>query len=247
MVNRPQFSLATYRQLLQSALGAGYEFMPFKSDSLGGQGQCLLRHDVDADLSAALVMAHEENAMGVSATYFLMLRSPLYNIFARRNHETVQKILALGHDIALHYDQGFSPAPAIPDRVLIERETAVLETMFGRKIEAVSFHQPDPAVLQGDVDTGGRINTYNRAHLPGYAYFSDSNRIFKLAPDYVESFNALAGQSIQLLIHPMWWVYEEESTQDVWDRVIIANINLTQQQLLETERAFGGHREFLIK
>ena len=130
---------------------------------------------------------------------------------------------------------------------MIACEADILEKMFRRRINAVSFHQPSFDVLQGKVDTGERINTYSKEHLRGYFYISDSNRVFKLFPDAAKFIESLNGQSIQLLIHPMWWVYENSPTTNaVWDQALLANFNLAQIQLHETERAFGEKREFKI-
>jgi len=52
----------------------------------------LLRHDVDVDVGAALEMAKVEKSLGVSSTYFLMLRPPVYNLMSRHNHQAVKKI-----------------------------------------------------------------------------------------------------------------------------------------------------------
>lgn len=107
------FNLNNYRDILVSAKRVGYQFIDFTSINLASQklafdsSQCLLRHDVDADLAAALIMAQIENKLGIASTYFIMLRSPLYNLMGSQNHLLVEKILGLGHAIGLHYGQEF--------------------------------------------------------------------------------------------------------------------------------------------
>ena len=102
------FTRAGFEALLEGALEAGYTFAPF--DQVPDVAQvCLLRHDVDADLGAAVELARIEQRVGVQATYFCMLRSPLYNVFGRRNVELVHELVSLGHEIGLHYDVGFDP------------------------------------------------------------------------------------------------------------------------------------------
>jgi len=49
-------------------------------------------------------------------------------------------------------------------------------------------------------------------------------------------------KNLQILIHPMWWVYSDETTGEVWNKVIKSNFYESQNQLLETERAFGEKR-----
>ncbi len=253
------FNLFTYRDILTGAKRAGYRFIDFSSIDVAGMSilrgldLCLLRHDVDADLAAALTMAQVERELGISSTYFLMLRSPLYNLMGRHNHLTVEKILELGHAIGLHYDQGFdlqrglTPAQTA---FALEQEAQWLESQFNTQVAAVSFHQPGPAVLRGEISTGTRINTYDRRRLADFDYFSDSNRQFPLAQlangGITEAVAAYAPRNLQLLIHPIWWVYDDPSTEAVWDRAIHANLQTMQQQLLETERAYGCTRQFEV-
>jgi hypothetical protein len=245
--------------MLERALEAGYRFIPFQevaNRQAPGTDRplCLLRHDIDADLAAASTMAKAERELGISATYFLMLRSPLYNLMGRQNHLFAEQLLSLGHEIGLHYDQGFdatrgrSPEQTARD---LTSEAEWLERQFDTRVSAVSFHQPGPAVLQGRIPTGSRINTYDRERLAAFDYFSDSNRVFPLAPASVdgiaEAISAHAPRSLQLLIHPIWWVYDDPTTEAAWDRAIHSNLKVMQRQLLDTERAYGYERRFAIE
>jgi hypothetical protein len=252
------FNLTNYRRLLEDALQAGYKFISFDGSLLSNRFLdanlcCLLRHDVDADLQAAFNMAQLEKSLGISSTYFLMLRSPLYNLMGRRNMIYAEKLLELGHQIGLHYDQGFDLHRGFsPDRTSanIAMEASILEGQFACKVTAVSFHQPKPSVLQGALSTGSLLNTYDHDLLRRFSYFSDSNRKFSLCEDtetdISHALSKLAPANVQVLIHPMWWVYDDEGTHAVWDRAILSNFELMQSQLLETERAYGGPRVFRI-
>jgi hypothetical protein len=242
------FTLNSYSTMLKVGLESGYKFKSFgMARDASTDLICLLRHDVDADVSAALEMAKIEEALGVKSTYFFMTRSPIYNLMARGNHRAVKEILALGHWIGLHYDQGFDPMSGHTTEEWIEFEAAMIERMFGMKIEAVSFHQPGEAVLQGSVSTGKRINTYSKSHLPGFHYLSDSNRCWRnMHP--TEEFARKHFSRIQLLIHPMWWVYgEEKTTYAVWDKAVESNFVQAQKQFMATEGAYGGARKIIIK
>jgi len=253
------FDLNKYRELLVNAQKAGYNFCDFsvitenKPPSLSKSNTCLLRHDVDADISAALVMAKLEQQIEVASTYFIMLRSPLYNLLGRKNHSMVEEIINLGHSIGLHYDQGFDSIrnwSLTQTAAAIEREAQVIEAQFDTKVTAVSFHQPGSEVLNGDIDTGFRVNTYDRKRLADFEYYSDSNRQFKL-PEFQnvnieDSLASMCPNNIQLLIHPIWWVYDDMATEAVWDKAISSNFQNMQEQLIETERAFGLPRRFDI-
>jgi hypothetical protein len=245
------FNVNGYTNLLSFLVEEGYTFNCF-SEANSTQGKvCLLRHDIDADLNAASLMAKIESTMGISSTYFLMLRSPIYNLFARHNDVYVKNILSLGHQIGLHYDFGFLD-PYIDHRNYIDLQCHFLENNFNTKISAVSFHQPISVSLQGQINTGNRINTYSDVDLNSFNYFSDSNRVFTLNKLLENSKRGLyeatsdLPRKIQLLIHPMWWIYDQKSTFDVWNKVIESNFIDSQKQLLETERAYGTKRSINI-
>lgn len=244
--------------MLARALETGYRFIQYRDLAgprrvIGDRPECLLRHDVDADLSAAVAMAAAEQELGVSSTYFLMLRSPLYNLMGRQNHVHAETLLTLGHEIGLHYDQGFDAKRAwTPEQTTeaIDQEAEWMEIQFGIRVSAVSFHQPGPAVLQGQITTGSRVNTYDRNRLAAFDYFSDSNRVFPLAEKAGGIENAIAAHAptnLHLLVHPIWWVYEDPTTEAAWDRAVRSNLDAMQRQLLETERAYGSERRFTIQ
>jgi hypothetical protein len=252
------WSLASYGSLLAGLRDAGYRFIPFHRDLWEHENPspdmklCLLRHDIDTDLGAALSMARVENDLNVAATYFVMTRSPLYNLFSRCNHQHVREILAQGHHLGLHFDHGFDAGLQRSAVDQIDLEARFLEDLFEVGVSAVSFHQPGAAVLQGELSTGHRVNTYSKAQLKDFHYLSDSNRVFapldtaSTGPDRIESWIRAAAPWIQILIHPMWWVYQESSTEQVWNRVIESNFERTQQQLLQTERAYGARRRIQL-
>lgn len=269
-----QFNLLSYTKLLQCALESGYRFISFDQVKEGGNlsqfneektaevdniGLCLLRHDVDVDLAAATTMARAEADIGVFSTYFLMWRSPCYNLMSRAGQSQAEELLAMGHKIGLHYDQGFDvkrnfSLKNTEDQILQQADW--MKTLLNCQISAVSFHQPSQTLLKSGVDCGEMLNTYDRDSLHDFRYISDSNRVFPLwSSNEIGLSNeadnhALANcwpQNIQLLIHPMWWVFENSSTEAVWNRAILSNLKQSQKQLLETERAYGPARKFSIQ
>lgn len=171
-----QFNLKSYRDIIVNAKEVGYDFISFdniighrnsKSESIckiknsqendgisnlkKGKGRCLLRHDIDADLAAASKMAHLEAELGISATYFLMWRSPFYNLMSRSSQLYAEKILSLGHHIGLHYDQGFDAQRNMSSNGTahqIQMQIQWLELLLDCSVHAVSFHQPSDILLQ---------------------------------------------------------------------------------------------------
>jgi hypothetical protein len=241
------FDSYSYRHLLKAGLDSGYRFLPFDATTLHtAERTCLLRHDIDADMEAALRMARMEAELGVLATYFFMLRSPMYNLFGRANWRMAREIISLGHYAGLHFDQGFRPGEHLDWRAWIALEADILQKTLNVPVKAVSFHQPGPEVLNGKIDTGHLINTYSKEHLPGFEYLSDSNREWR-ASNPLQVFREGRIDRLQLLIHPMWWIHEKSrTTADVWNAVIIGNFERSQIQLLETERGYGPKRRMML-
>ena len=239
------FSQSSYSVMLNDLRKAGYLFPTFSeyshlSHCSKSVKYCLLRHDVDVSIDYALDMARLESSHGLRSTYFLMLRSPMYNLMSRHASAAIQLLLELGHDIGLHFDAG---CPRRKNMSLVDDlkfELGVLGGLLGRSISAFSFHQPSQEVIQSRVELRGIINTYHPDHLPGYTYISDSNRSWRgMTPFELPSWCL---DRVQLLIHPIWWMCESEHTSECWDRAVVRNFETMQNQLIETERAYGSSR-----
>ncbi|MCK5716598.1 MAG: hypothetical protein KAH77_03845, partial [Thiomargarita sp.] len=159
MTHLPQFTRLDYRDLLKQALDANYQFLTFNDPRRFEKDKvCLLRHDIDVDLGAALTLAKIEHQFGIQATYFVMLRSPIYNLLGRANTQLVQDILSLGHVIGLHYDDAFTPSNQHSLEKWVDIEATILEQLFDIKIDVVSFHQPSQHVLSGTIQLQNRLN-----------------------------------------------------------------------------------------
>ncbi len=211
----------------------------------------LLRHDVDADMEAALSLALIEHELGIKSTYFFMTQSPVYNVFSRRNLQIVKRIISMSHEIGLHSD--VCDRHPSQDSIFfhVKNEILSFSRMIGVDINSVSFHQPSTNSLNyaSDYSHDGFISAYNDRKIKKLKYISDSNRSKTVSEITQECFSPVADNQnigVQLLIHPMWWIYDEATTDLVWDRVIEENLFATQEQLLATERAFGNRRKFKV-
>ena len=100
------FTEKNYRKLLKLAK-KNYAFKFFNSYSK--PPYVLWRHDVDCSVHRALSLAKIEKELGVKSTYFFHLHSPYYNLLEEASHNRVKKILALGHEIGLHFELPFYP------------------------------------------------------------------------------------------------------------------------------------------
>lgn len=239
---QPTFSPATFRLLLRAAREGGYSFVTFdEAAATRAERVCVLRHDVDSDPAAALEIAEIEAREGVRATYFVMLRSPVYNLFLRANQLLVEEIAALGHAIGLHYDPAFPPRRGRTHTEQITAERRVLEELLGVPIPAVAFHQPSlvPGAFEIEVEHAVKANG-----LDGFHFLADPNqspRVF----DAFDVFRKGEPAKLQLLVHPMWWVDAEASPPELWDRAIAADWDRAQAQLL-IERAYGPPRTLTL-
>jgi len=261
------YNLSNYSALIKNAKLEGYEFITFDSKILSNNisgninrsnGLILLRHDIDADLVAAVKMASLEAKLGIKSTYFLMLRSPCYNLMSRSGQKLACQLIQYGHQIGLHYDQGHDEQLAIQyDETLdlIQKQASWIEDILSCKIKTVSFHQPSKRILKDGIFCGDLLNTYDKKLSKIFNYFSDSNRVFPLwrhlncnssQDDFQNVLSENYPLNIQLLIHPMWWVYDNLKTEEVWNQAILSNLEQMQTQLLNNEGAYGKRRVFSI-
>jgi hypothetical protein len=240
----PAFSPFAFRLLLQAGLDGGYVFVPFaEHEQCDAERICVLRHDVDSDPGAAVVLAAIEAELGVRSTYFVMLRSPLYNLFARECQDLVRELTQFGHALGLHYDPGYPPAGGRSHTEQIEVERRVLEDMFDLPVGAVAFHQPSLHPGAAEIEVRGAVKANG---LAGYRFVADPNQSEAVLAAY-EIFRTGDPARVQLLVHPMWWVGSADQTpEELWERSIQANWERTQRQLL-IERAYGPPRRLVLE
>src|SRR5688572_28789613 len=145
-VSSSTFSLDGYRALLTALKGRDYQFATFpESEALleSGRPFALMRHDIDFDLTAAARIAEIEAEEGVAASYFVLLRTDLYNLFSAESTAAVRRILDLGHQLGLHFDcAAYSAESTTQDLAeASDLEASILERWFGRKIDVISYHR----------------------------------------------------------------------------------------------------------
>src|SRR5437879_13920543 len=97
------YSMAGYRRLIAAARDAGFQFASFV-EGPSAAGRCLyLRHDIDFSLGAAVELAETNAALGVRGTFFVLLRSEIYNMMSAWSMDRIRDLERLGQDVALHY------------------------------------------------------------------------------------------------------------------------------------------------
>jgi hypothetical protein len=178
------FDLAHYAEILAAAKAGGYRFATF--DDEPGDGDVLLRHDVDLSLDAALRMAEVEASAGAIATYFLMTESVFYNLASKEGVAAIERLRVLGHRVALH--------AVYPNAVLDARFEPV-----------VAWHNPDPEYMTAPIP--GATNVMGERYFSPATYRSDSNQRWRSGCPHTEL--AAGGFPwLQLLTHPEIWAYE---------------------------------------
>ena len=198
------FTLASYRDLMTALLQRGYEPRGY-ADVVATERHVILRHDIDMSLDAALPIAEIENALGLRAHYFVLLRTEMYNLFSVASRCALRRLMALGHEIGLHFDASlYENTPAALDRAVGE-ECAALEAAVGTNpTRVVSFHRPAKELLGHPGRVGGRIHVYQPSFYTDIGYCSDSRGAWHYGHPLVHA-AVRDGRAIQLLTHPIWW------------------------------------------
>jgi len=212
-----EFSVEGYGQLLSTLKDQGYSFCGYEEiDSRLAEGRpfVVLRHDIDISLRPALEIARVEHEHGVQATYFVLLRSPFYNVLSRFSAEIMSQIHDYGHQIATHAD----PAAYDNDCARALTEIEIFSKFYPyTNTEIASFHSSYD-LHHMPIDSFQQINNvYGHCVRGDVAYISDSTGRWRYGhPLESEAFNTR--KPIQLLTHPIWWVQEGETPAEKLER-----------------------------
>src|SRR5690554_6218307 len=94
------FTLQTYKTLLQTLKNKGYTFLTFH-DYLNlplNLSLILLRHDVDLKPQNSLATAKMEHELGIKGSYYFRMVPESYDI------EIIGQVAELGHEVGYHYE-----------------------------------------------------------------------------------------------------------------------------------------------
>ena len=184
------FSLKHYFDTLYKYIDAGYVIIP----DAKVRRHIHLRHDVDLSLSYALELAKEEQKRDISATYYIMLHSNLYNATSPEGIEQIQDIHSLGHKIGLHIDT----------RYHLPNDFQTLSLIVGERVGDWRRHL---------------VNITPEFIVPeprpeGYKYISDSAMNFREGCfcNHVGKYDKM-----EILLHPEWWMTSPAGKRNKWD------------------------------
>lgn len=214
------FTYQAYRSMLQTFAEHGYRFVAFPEvyqRATNGTPFILLRHDIDFDTHKALRLAEIEAGMGVTATYFFLVSTTHYNVFARQETAHITQILRLGHHLGLHFDcAAYDPKLTVHAlRQACTREARLLQDWFGKPVEIVSYHRPNALVLTGNPELSApRPHTYMPRFTRDIAYNSDSRGRWNSGlPTRSAAF--AQRRPLHILVHPIWWSEQPIGPYDI--------------------------------
>ena len=214
MIRTTEFTLRHYRDLVirtaESYPCLGFEVLdqPELPERF-----TILRHDIDTSPEAARDLAIIEAELGVRATFTVLLTGVMYNPFESATRDILREIVALGHDIGLHFDaswHGIDSEDRLEDAITWQART--LDHILGlegeNSVRMFSFHNTTPFTMScRQTHFAGLRNAYAGVLQERVQYTSDSNGYW-----IHRSWGALLDgrhPRLQVLTHPEWWSAEE--------------------------------------
>lgn len=209
-----KLDLDAYAAMLRAFKRTGYHSVKFQDIDVSDLDyKVVYRHDVDVSVEGALALAEVENQQGVVSTFFFLLTTPLYNMLSKEIGDQVQRIVELGHDIALHFNP-YHYGPGALEH--IEKELEILGTFYPyANLDWISFHRPGAfasQLSQIQLPNGIR-HTYEPVFFETLGYYSDSRGGWSYGHP-LESEEFQLGKGMQVLTHPIWWYKGENSPEE---------------------------------
>jgi len=215
-----QFTYELYKQLLETALSCGEVLLFSKRTTKPG---LIIRHDVDLDLKLCEHMVIVEKRLGVRSTFYVMVRSPLYNPLAPNESEFLRWLIAEGFEVGLHFD----PVPHeqligqnhLNYKRCILEDASILSTVFNSlghtHVRSVSFHNCGTRAFSQNLvfAADGADLVLENAWFDSGRYISDSR--MQLPMENVFAFVEHCGQEqLMLNIHPEHWIHGPNNTYE---------------------------------
>lgn len=189
----------------------------------GVKSGIIWRHDIDVSAHRALWMAQTEAEEGVTATYFVLINSPFYNMMEQDVYEKIIAIGNLGHEIGIHLDCNSLPEDASEDYLtekLIFLKN-IFENVFRREMKSFAFHVPNEKIMNKFFKDryAGLNNAYSAKIREKISYCSDSEGYWRFSR--LEEFLYKENRyPICVLTHPVWWTPEVMSPAERVKRAI---------------------------
>jgi hypothetical protein len=208
------FTYYAYIKMLESLLCNGYFFASYHNCEQFAR-PCIMRHDIDLDVKAALRLAKLESGFSkkVKSTFFVLVNTTFYNVFSKEILDDLDAILSLGHEIGLHFDEAkydCSTFEKIDNAV--QEEANMLGRVLGISINTVSMHRPSKVALEANYNFRGIINTYSDKYYGEFKYLSDSRMHWRENAE--EIITSRIYDKLHILTHAFWYADTEESKRE---------------------------------
>lgn len=228
-------SVESYRQIIQKALDKGFDFVGFDAflrDHAEKTPVLFLRHDVDYSVVLAAQLAAVNRDLGVAGTFFVQLRSPVYNLFSQTNLQALEEIVRNGQRLALHLTCPEGDLSAAELYQFTLRDVLTCESQTGFAFERiVAWHNPQAEHIEKDLRALGEElwSAYSPPFFRKGHYFSDSNLRNKPG-DLLRIFDDSKHSSIQLLLHPLYWVLAGRSIEDALAKTMVEVVKEREEE-----------------
>ena len=169
------FSISSYKYLIDLIFNSRRKIINYK-DLLNGDNGIIMRHDIDFCPIRSYEIANLEYKSNVRATYFVLVKSGLYNFRESKNIKALEHIVDLGHDIALHFDSSNYASDKTSLDKACQEECDILENSIKKKINMVSFHRPKKKFIGMSDRIGGKDHTYMPLFIKKTKYCSGLRR-----------------------------------------------------------------------
>lgn len=226
-----ELTIEAYRRLIELLRSKGYPFCLYhEADNY--EKSVILRHDVDFTLKKALEMAEVEHEMGVKSTYFILVTTDFYNIFSKRSYESIMRILSLGHEIGLHFDEKRYDIETVDEmKKYVEMEADLLGKYLNIDIKVVSMHRPSKLCLENDIQFDHLINSYSSKYFKSMKYISDSRLHWREDP--IEIIESGKYKKLHILTHPFSYTIDKKTIETKLRDFIIKAIDERYNQIDE--------------
>lgn len=220
------FSKDSYSNIIKLVQREGFQFLSFQEEHHQKQRTVYLRHDVDYSLSMAVELARINASLGVRGTFFVLLRSQIYNLLSHWALAQVREILASGQRVALHC--ALPPTAPKSQEILddiVLTDFAVVKEQIPEMEPVYSWHNPTREVLDisESIELPGFVNVYHQRFVKQARYLSDSNLRYTV-PEWERLLIEAEQSVLHLLFHPLNWVAGGNDMCDVlaktWRHII---------------------------
>ena len=221
------FSYKGFEILVNALRDANYSFVDYHN--FENYPRCvIMRHDIDNSIEKAVKLAELEESLGVKSTYYTLVTSDFYNPVSKNNLDGLRRILELGHEIGLHFDE--MAYDRLDDIVgAVTKEARLLSDILNIPITTVSMHRPSQKTLEANYEIPGMINSYGKTFFNDFKYLSDSRRRWREPVlDIVKS-----GQydRLHILTHAIWYNEVEEDIHETIKKFVTsANLERYYQE-----------------